>query len=284
MSGFRPFYKKLWSDPDFLELPPDDKLLFIYFFTNHETNESGIYPLSPKTVSRETGIALQMVEQRFANGLLTVQQLLENSLTTVAQQFNNGCIKNIFYDPENKLVFVKNLKKYNTGGRKDLVFKAVSNEYKQYKQSSLWDLFFDYYPEYNDINQLLDNGSETVSQRLDNPTILLKDNTTTKEQKEIGKGEGENPNDIRREVMAKTKEIRGYDVRNRGAEISAVNDMIKEGFNSEQIINAYKKLREQPFWQDKYLSMNYVYKNIHEVLKSGTGKQQIKHHADVKTR
>jgi hypothetical protein len=281
MSGFRPFYKKLWNDPDFLELPPDDKLLFIYFFTNHETNESGIYPLSPKTVSRETGIPLPMVEQRFANGLVTVQQLLGNSLSTVSQLFTNGCIKNIFYDTENKLIFVKNLKKYNTGGRKDLVFKAVSNEYKQYKHSSLWDFFFEYYPEYNDINQLLDNGSETVPQRLDNPTILLKDNDidkdTTKE-----KGEGENPNDIRREVMAKTKEIRGYDVRNRGAEISAINDMIKEGFNAKQIVEAYKKLREQPFFQDKYLSLNYVYKNIHELLKNSSKKESDKYKHMVK--
>lgn len=279
MSGFRPFYKKLWNDHDFMELSPDDKLLFIYFFTNHETNESGIYPLSPKTVSRETGIPLAIVEQRFTNGLLTVKQLFTNGLPTVSQQFANGYIKNIFYDPENRLIFVKNLKKYNTGGRKDLVFKAVSNEYKQYKQSSLWDLFFEYYPEYNDINQLLDNGSETVVQQLDNPTILLKNKDTVKDNKDTEKSEERNPNNIRREVISKTKEIRGYDIRNRGAEISAINDMIKEGFNAEQIIDAYKKLREQPFWQDKYLSMNYVFKNIHEVLKSGTGKNK---HQDVK--
>lgn len=261
MSGYRPIYKKIWKDPDFQELAPEDKLLFFYFCTNEATNESGIYPLTPKTTSTETGIPLPTVTQRFTNGLPTDDKGIANS-----------CIKNIYYDRENKIIFVKNLRKYNTGGRSDLVFRAIVNEYNQYKHSMLWDLFFEEYPEFSDLI----TGMPTVAQpfangtlRYDNLTIPydnLKDNDNLKGKE----------NDIRREVMLKVKEIRGYDTRNRGAEIHAINEMIKEGFGTEKIIEAFKLMREQPFFQDKYLSLTFVHKNIHEVLKSGKRIQAAK--------
>lgn len=268
MSGYRPFYKKIWNDPDFQEVQPSDKLLFIYFFTNNETNESGIYPLTPKTTSRETGLPQEEVEQRFAKGLTTVDQWLANGSPTVGKRFTNGCIKNIFYDPENKLIFVKNLKKYNMGGRNDLVFKAIANEYNSYKHSRLWELFFEFYPEYGDIstvNQPLENRSTTVNQPTD--TIRYDKDTIKKED----------ANEIRRTVMAQIKELRGYDTRNRGAEISAINEMIKEGIGADSIVKAYKIIKEQDWWKNKYLSLTYVHKDIHEVLKE---KPKMSKHSD----
>jgi hypothetical protein len=156
MSGYRPIYKKIWKDPDFEELNPDDKLLFMYLFTNDATNESGIYPLTAKTAANETGIPLP----------------------TVAQRFNNGFYKNVVYDNEHRLIFVKNLRKYNTGGRSDLIYKAIHNEYVLYKDTFLWQDFFKYYPEFKG----LDNGCQTVCQPTD--TIRYDNNNDTIRYKE----------------------------------------------------------------------------------------------------
>lgn len=268
MSGYRPIYKRIWKDPNFQELSPEDKLLFLYFCTNEATNESGIYPLTPKTAATETGIPLATVAERFTNGLPTDNKGIFN-----------GCIKNIYYDKENKLIFVKNLRKYNTGGRSDLIFKAVTNEYNQYKGSILWDLFFEEYPSFSDLS----NGSPTVVKPLSNHlTTVLYDNLNDKDNDNDNNNDNlvGKENEIRRVVMSKVKELRGYDTRSRGAEINAINEMMKEGFDAEKIIKAYIIMLKQPFYQDKCLTLNSVYKNIHEVLKHGD-KQPIKHQSDI---
>lgn len=266
MSGYRPIYKRIWKDPDFQELAPEDKLLFLYFCTNEATNESGIYPLTPKTTATETGIPLPTVAQRFANGLPTVDKPINNGSQTDGEGLTNGCIKNVYYDRENKLIFVKKLRKYNTGGRSDLVYKSIVSEYSQCQYSKLWDLFFEEYPEFCD----LPNGSPTVGKPLSNPSPTHRydndnNNDIDKDNKRVVRG---NENDIRREVMLKVKELRGYDTRNRGAEIHAINEMIKEGFGTDKIVKAFETMRTQPFFQDKYLSLTFVHKNIHEVLKN----------------
>jgi len=47
---------KIWSDPWFEELNPTEKLLFLYFLTNPENNLIGIYEMSFRRISFETGI------------------------------------------------------------------------------------------------------------------------------------------------------------------------------------------------------------------------------------
>ena len=68
MSGYRPIYKRIWKDPDFQELSAEDKLLFIYLCTNEMTSESGIYPVTAKTIIYETGLDDKTVVQRLSNG------------------------------------------------------------------------------------------------------------------------------------------------------------------------------------------------------------------------
>jgi hypothetical protein len=171
MSGFRPIYKKIWKDPDFQEYTPDDKLFFLYSCTNEAVSESGIYPLSAKTITLETGIPLE-----------TVNNLLTNRLSRDRQGLENGLLKNIFYDKEFKLIYVRNIQKYNTGGSPALIYKSISNDYKNSHRSNLWKLFFEDYPKFKNIpqeitqqSQPLSNGSTTLRYDKDNDNHNDKD-------------------------------------------------------------------------------------------------------------
>jgi len=129
MAKYRPIFCKIWKDPDFEDLDPVDKLIFIYLCTNELTTDSGIYPISFKTISNETAIPLETVSQRLAN----------------------GSIKNIMYDKPLKHVFVVNFKNYNKGGKPALVEKGIKNDYKSSKASYLWSYFIKKYPIYEAV-------------------------------------------------------------------------------------------------------------------------------------
>jgi hypothetical protein len=53
---------RFWSDTFVSELSPTEKLIFLYFLTNQYTTISGIYEVTIKTVSFETGVPLDEVE------------------------------------------------------------------------------------------------------------------------------------------------------------------------------------------------------------------------------
>ena len=56
MANYRQIHVSIWKDSWFLDLQPDEKLLFIYLFSNESTSLSGMYRLSPKVICFETGI------------------------------------------------------------------------------------------------------------------------------------------------------------------------------------------------------------------------------------
>ncbi len=118
MAKYRPIYTKIWDDPDIQDYTPEEKIVFIYLCTNPLTTESGIYPISCKTISNDTGIELQKVE-----GIL-----------------HDNRMKNVLYDTENKVVFIRNFLRYNGKGRKDLLLKSVCKDYIHTK-TPLWEDF-----------------------------------------------------------------------------------------------------------------------------------------------
>lgn len=63
MSKQRYINTKLWDDGFITTLDPTEKLLFIYFLTNPLTNISGIYEITLKRISFDTGIESSMVEK-----------------------------------------------------------------------------------------------------------------------------------------------------------------------------------------------------------------------------
>lgn len=55
-AGYRQIHPEIWSDPWFLELTPNQKLIFIYMFSNDRSSLSGLYEISIKQISFQTGI------------------------------------------------------------------------------------------------------------------------------------------------------------------------------------------------------------------------------------
>jgi len=137
MAIYRPIYTNIWKDPTFEEYKPLMKLIFIYLISNESTTESGIYPITIKTISNETQIPIQTVTQLLTNGL-----------------------KNISYDSKNSFVFIKNFLKYNGGGRPDLLKKSIEKNFKNF-DTPLWNEFIEIYPEYS-------ANLQTVGKRLVN--------------------------------------------------------------------------------------------------------------------
>lgn len=65
MDKLRSVNTKIWSDNWFEELPPTNKLLFIYLITNEKNNMLGIYEISIRKISFETSIDKGTIEKAF---------------------------------------------------------------------------------------------------------------------------------------------------------------------------------------------------------------------------
>lgn len=53
---FRQIHTQIWKDDYFLELTPEEKLLFIYLFSNENTSLTGLYKISMRVICFETGL------------------------------------------------------------------------------------------------------------------------------------------------------------------------------------------------------------------------------------
>lgn len=66
--SFRQIHTRIWSDVWFQDLLPEEKLLFIYLFSNEHASICGLYELSLKTMGFETGLrpdAISLALHRF---------------------------------------------------------------------------------------------------------------------------------------------------------------------------------------------------------------------------
>jgi len=94
MASYRQIHTKIWKDGWFLDLPPDNKLLFIYLFSNERANLIGLYDLPLRVVAFETGLELESVEWGmeqlekagkvyYENGWVWVTNLLRYNATNI---------------------------------------------------------------------------------------------------------------------------------------------------------------------------------------------------------
>jgi DnaD/phage-associated family protein len=91
MAEFRQLHTSAWTDRWFLALPSDEKLLFIYLFTNARASVSGLYELPLAVISFETRLAVDVIE---------------NSLKRFVTE------EKIRYDFNEEVIFVINMFKY----------------------------------------------------------------------------------------------------------------------------------------------------------------------------
>lgn len=98
MAEFRNIHTRIWKDEWFTDLEVDEKLLFIYLFSNQQASVCGMYELPIKFISFETGIDKDRVIE------------ILNKFSTAGK---------VHY--EDGVVWVVNLNKYNNSGNSDKV-------------------------------------------------------------------------------------------------------------------------------------------------------------------
>jgi len=60
-TGYRQIHPEMWDDPFILDLSPEEKLLFIYMFSNNRASLSGLYEISRKQIVYHTGLSDKFV-------------------------------------------------------------------------------------------------------------------------------------------------------------------------------------------------------------------------------
>jgi hypothetical protein len=63
MAIFRKLHTTFWTDPFVENLTQEQKLFYVYMMTNTKTTQCGIYEISKKYISYETGFSIQQVSE-----------------------------------------------------------------------------------------------------------------------------------------------------------------------------------------------------------------------------
>jgi hypothetical protein len=98
MAKLRSISTAIWSDPFIEDCTASEKLLFLYLITNEKTNMLGVFELSNKKISFETGICIETVEnalKRFEtlSKVLKINDFIILSNFLKNQNFNKNMMK-----------------------------------------------------------------------------------------------------------------------------------------------------------------------------------------------
>ena len=117
---YRNIDTSVWKDDWFLDLQPDEKLLFIYLFSNENTLLTGLYKISLRVIEFETGLSREFI-------------------ATSIDKFTQA--KKVFY--ENGIIWVVNLRKYNDS-RSPKVVTRIAWELKQIPNCPIKNAYLKY--------------------------------------------------------------------------------------------------------------------------------------------
>jgi hypothetical protein len=121
MANYRQIHVSIWKDGWFLDLEPDEKLLFIYLFSNESASLSGLYKLPLKVICFETCLDRQFVTEALA-------------------KFEQA--GKVFY--RDGVLWVKKMREYNRGG--ETVYKRMMQDIDQIPDCELKTLYLRHYP------------------------------------------------------------------------------------------------------------------------------------------
>lgn len=154
MSKYKPLYSSIWTDNHFENYSPEKKLIYIFLLTNQYVEKSGIYKISIRQISFNTGVINDIIND------------------VINELINEGKIQ---YDFKEGIIFIKNLFKYQKGMIKNenILLLTIKRNYELIK-TEFWNEFFDVYS--NDslaskINDLLIDGSLMAHQLYINKDI-----------------------------------------------------------------------------------------------------------------
>jgi len=60
-TGYRQIHPEIWSDPWFAELSPQEKLIFIYLFSNERSSLSGLYEITLRQIAFDTCLDIKII-------------------------------------------------------------------------------------------------------------------------------------------------------------------------------------------------------------------------------
>jgi len=121
MADFRQIHVLIWDDDWFCQLSSDDKVVFIWLFSNRRASVSGLYQFTEFICSRETGIPIENVRK-------AIKHLVDD--------------KKIYVEGE--WVWVKNLRKYNYY-KNDNADKRIQKDLDQLPDNGLKHAYIAYY-------------------------------------------------------------------------------------------------------------------------------------------
>lgn len=119
MAIFRPIQISFWQDPYILDLDKDQKYFYLYLLTNSRTTQCGIYQISYKIVSFETGFEEEAIK-RLIRGFVDDGKVLFNE--------------------EHMEIMLLNWYKYNPVNNRNIE-KRVLKELKEVKTLEFIDIY-----------------------------------------------------------------------------------------------------------------------------------------------
>jgi len=123
MANFRQIHVSIWKDPWFLELDANEKLLFIYLFSNESASLAGIYEIAFRVICFETNLDAEFVKD------------------TLNKFEGAGKVK--FKDG---IVWVKNMRKYNSS-TSDKVAIRINKDLQEIPECPIKQDYIAYYNE-----------------------------------------------------------------------------------------------------------------------------------------
>lgn len=122
MANYRQIHVSIWKDQWFLDLNSNEKLLFIYLFSNELASLAGIYKLPIKVIQFETDLSFDFIN-------MTLDKFREDNKV----YFEDG------------IVFILNMRKYNKGSSK--VETRIQNDIDEVPDCELKRQYLLYYAE-----------------------------------------------------------------------------------------------------------------------------------------
>jgi hypothetical protein len=115
MAIFRKIHTSFWADTFVQDLDTDHKLFYLYLLTNERTKQCGIYEISKKQISFDTGYSIDKVS-KLLNYFIKVGKIMYNDITKELaiknwNKFNSSsspkvvsCIKTELYNIKDRVL------------------------------------------------------------------------------------------------------------------------------------------------------------------------------------
>jgi len=121
MAEFRQIYCHIWRDNWFIDLTPEEKLLYIYLFSNSSTSASGIYEMPLKVIAFETGIPQ------------------ENVLSIISEFQNAG---KVYY--EDGVIWIPKMRSYQESSQSPKLQKRIQQDIDRIPSGKIKSMYLSY--------------------------------------------------------------------------------------------------------------------------------------------